>query len=251
MVYPKLDELLARIQIESYIKNQPILKGVVERDTILSILMKIHNRQLSERDIVFYSYLFPNLSEKNLITKIDNTYYLTDIGEEMIEKIEYELKLFKNIENLNENKDIYDLLELACESIIRIKSTKRSKPISYPLFYIIEQNYKSQKPLTPYFIGRPGLTLLFLYYLQGERKDIKWWFSSKDIKKFLFKIDCYDNFGDIVYSGYLAKLGLINYKKIRKNFSKYKLTEEGYNVAKFIIKNLKVVNKKYKLISYS
>jgi hypothetical protein len=250
MVYPKLDELLARIQIESYIKNQPILKGVVERDTILSILMKIHNRQLSERDIIFYSYLFPNLFEKNLITKIDNTYYLADIGEEIIEKIEYELKLFKNIENLNENIDIYDLLELACESIIRIKRSKRSKSISYPLFYIIEQNYKKQKPLTPYFIGRPGLTLLFLYYLQGERKDIKWWFSSKDIKKFLFKIDCYNNFGAIVYSGYLAKLGLINYKKIRKNFSKYKLTEEGYNVAKFIIKNLKVVNK-YKLISYS
>jgi hypothetical protein len=248
MVYPKLDELLARIQIESYIKNQPILKGVVERDTILSILMKIHNRQLSERDIAFYSYLLPNLFKKNLITKIDNTYYLTDIGEEIIEKIEYELKLFKNIENLNENKDIYDLLELACESIIRIK---RSEFIRYLLFYIIEQNYKKQKPLTPYFIGRPGLILLFLYYLQGERKDIKWWFSSKDIKKFLFKIDCYDNFGDIVYSGYLAKLGLINYKKIRKNFSKYKLTEEGYNVAKFIIKNLKVVNKKYKLISYS
>ena len=248
MVSSRLDELLARVQIESYIKNQPILKGAVERDTILSILMKIHNRQLSERDIVFYSYLLPYLSKKNLITKIDNTYYLTDISEEMIEKIEYELKLFENIENLNENKDIYDLLELACESIIRIK---RSEFIRYPLFHIIEQNYKRPKPLTPYFIGRPGLTLLFLYYLQGERKDIKWWFSSKDIKKFLFKIDCYDNFGDIVYSGYLAKLGLINYKKIRKNFSKYKLTEEGYNVAKFIIKNLKVVNKKYKLISYS
>jgi predicted transcriptional regulator len=248
MVSSKLDELLARIQIESYIKNQPILKGVVERDTILSILMKIHNKQLSEIDIVFYSYLLPNLSKKNLITKIDNTYYLTDIGEEMIEKIEYELNLFENIENLNENKDIHDLLELACESIIR---TKKSGFISHPLFYIIEQNYKSKKPLTPYFIGRSGLTLLFLYYLQGERKDIKWWFSSKDIKKFLFEIDCYDNFGNIVYSGYLAKLGLINYKKIRKNFSKYKLTEEGYNVAKFIIKNLDVVNKKYKLISYS
>ena len=245
MVPSKLDELLARIQIESYIKNQPILKGVVERDTILSILMKIHNRQLSERDIVFYSYLLPNLSKKNLITKIDNTYYLTDIGEEMIEKIEYELNLFKNIENLDENKDIHDLLELACKSIIRIK---RSESIRYPLFYIIKQNYKRQKPLTPYFIGRAGLTLLFLYYLQGERKDIKWWFSSKNIKKFLFELDCYDNFGDVVYGSYLAKLGLINYKKIRKNFSKYKLTEEGYNVAKFIIKNLEVVNKKYELI---
>jgi len=243
MAPPKLDELLAMVQIESYIKNQPILKSVVERDTILSILMKIHNRQLSERDIVLYPYLLLNLFKKKLITKIDNTYYLTDIGEEMIEKIEYELKLFENIENLNENKDIHDLLELACESIIR-----RSESIRYPLFYIVKQNYKRQKPLTPYFIGRAGLTLLFLYYLQGERKDIKWWFSSKNIKKFLFELDCYDNFGDAVYGSYLAKLGLINYKKMRKNFPKYKLTEEGYNVAKFIIKNLEVVNKKYRLI---
>ena len=107
---------------------------------------------------------------------------------------------------------------------------------------------RSQYFLIKYHTNLSGLTLLFLYYLQGERKDIKRWFSSKDIKKFLFKIDCYDNFGDIIYSGYLAKLGLVNYKKIRKNFSKYKLTEEGYNVAKFIIKNLKVVNKKYGLI---
>ena len=41
MTTSRMDELLTKIQIESYESNQPILQKVIENDSILHILMKI------------------------------------------------------------------------------------------------------------------------------------------------------------------------------------------------------------------
>jgi len=241
MTTPRIDELLTQIHVESYKSNQPILKTVVEKDPILYLLMKIFEGQLSESDIDSYSPTLLYLTRKKFIIEENNTYHLTDISKAIIEKIKYELKLLKNVNNKNlDSMDIYSLLEFACENIVEIH---RSNKIKYPFSYIIFQRYNRQGPFTPYFVGRDGIILISLYHLSCKKgKCYNWWYSPKQIKDSLFNISgCYNNFGDSFNISPLVKYKLIYQRKGVRNISRYQLSEKGYNVAKFILKNLESV----------
>jgi len=247
MTTSRIDELLTKIHVESYKSNQPILQKVIENDSILYLLMKISEGQLSESDIYSYYPTLLYLTRKNFIKKEkeNNTYHLTDISKTITEKIKYELKLLKNINNENlDSIDIYSLLEHACENIVEIN---RSKKIKHPFSYIIFQHCNQQGPFTSYFVGRDGIILIFLYYLSCKKeKCYNWWYLPKQIRDRLFNIpECYNNFGDGFNISPLVKYGLIYRRKGRGDISRYKLSEEGYNVAKFILKNLAIVYKYY------
>jgi hypothetical protein len=245
MTTSRMDELLTQIHVESYKLNQPILQTVVKNDSILYLLMKISEGQLSESDMDSYYPTLSYLTRKQLIIEENNTYYLTDISKEITEKIKYELKLLENINNENPDSiDIYSLLEFACENIVEIN---RSKKIKYPFSYIIFQCHNQQGPFTSYFVGRNGIILISLYSLSCKKgKCYNWWYSPKQIKDNLSNIPgCYNNFGDSFNISPLVKYGLIYQRRGVRNISRYKLSEEGYNVAKFILKNLAIVYKYY------
>jgi hypothetical protein len=245
-----LDRLLTEAQVESYKRNQPILKTVIEIDPLLSLLMKIHKGNLSERDINLYKYLLSYLAKRELLIREreydKDKYYLTDIAKEIIKKIEYELKLLKNInkeeEDLNINID--DLLIYACKHIPKIK---KSSLHYHPLFYPIYLYYDRQEPFTPYYIGRGGIILIYLYREDKYCKKCKnWWFYPKKIKEFFSKIpQCHDEFRGKLYISPLVEFGLVNREKGRGGTSKYRLSKEGYYVTQFILKNLSIVVYKY------
>jgi len=245
-----LDRLLTEIQVESYKRNQPILQTVIEIDPLLSLLMKIYEGDLSERDINLHKYLLSYLVKRKLLIREreydKDKYYLTDMGKEIIKKIEYELKLLKNInkeeEDLNINID--DLLRYACKNMPKIK---KSSLHHYPLFYPIYLYYDRQEPFTPYYIGRGGIILIYLYREDKYCKKCKnWWSSSQKIKEFFSKIpQCHDNFGDKLDIGPLVEFGLVNREKGRGHSSRYRLSKEGYYVTEFILKNLSIVVYKY------
>jgi predicted transcriptional regulator len=246
MTSPKLDTLLTEIQVESYKRNQPILQTVIKRDPLLSLLMKIYKGNLSERDINLYKYLLSYLAKKKLLIsdrdQYPYKYYLTDIGKEIIKKIEYELKLLENINKEDLNINIDDLLKYTCKNMPKIKKLSLH---NYPLFYPIYLYYDRQEPFTPYFIGRGGIILIYLYREDKYCKKCKnWWSSSPKIKKFLFKIpQCHYNFGDKLDISPLVEFGLVNREKGRGNTSRYRLSKEGYDVTEFILKNLSIVYK--------
>ena len=173
MTTSRMDELLTKIHVESYELNQPILQKVIENDSILYLLMKISEGQLFESDIYSYYSTLLYLTRRNFIIEKNNTYYLTDISKATIEKIKYELKLLKNINNENlDSIDTYSLLEHACENIVEIN---RSKKIKHPFSYIIFQCHNQQGPFTSYFVGRGGIILISLYSLScKERKCYNW-----------------------------------------------------------------------------
>jgi hypothetical protein len=246
MTTSRIDELLTKIHVKSYESNQPILQTVIENDSILYLLMKISEGQLSESDIDLYYHTLSYLNRKSLIIEKNNTYYLTDISKATIEKIKYELKLLKNINNENlDSINIYSLLESVCKNIVEIN---RSKKIEHPFSYIIFQRCNQQGPLTSYFVGKDGIILISLYSLScKERKCYNWWYSPKQIKEFLFNNipKCYDIFRNKLDINPLVKFGLVDQRKGGDDISRYKLSEEGYNVAKFILKNLAIVYKYY------
>jgi len=246
MTTPRIDELLTQIHVESYESNQPILQTVVENDSILYLLKRISEGQLSKSDINSYSPTLLYLTRRKFIIKENNNaYYLTNISKAIIEKIKYELKLLKNINNENlDSIDIYSLLEFACENIVEIN---RSKKIKYPFSYIIFHHYNQQGPFTSYFVGRGGIILISLYYLSCKRgKCYNWWYSPKQIKDSLSNIPgCCNNFGDSFNISPLVKYELIYQRKGVRNISRYQPSKKGYNVAKFILKNLAIVYKYY------
>jgi len=243
-----LDRLLTEIFVESYKENQPILKTVVEIDPLLSLLMKIYKGNLSERDINLYKYLLSYLVKRKLLIREreddKDKYYLTDIGKEIIKKIEYELKLLKNINKEDLNINIDDLLRYTCKNMPKIK---KSSLRYHPLFYTIYLYYDRQEPFTPYFIGRVGIILIYLYREDKYCKKCKnWWSSPKKMKEFLFKIPkCHYNFGDKLDISLLVELGLVNREKGGGHTSRYRLSKEGYYVTQFILKNLSIVVYKY------
>ncbi|EOD42824.1 Uncharacterized protein Nst1_164 [Candidatus Nanobsidianus stetteri] len=234
-----MDELLARIHVKSYESNQPILQTVIENDSILSLLMKISKGQLSKNDIDLYYSTILYLIRQNFIIKENNGYYLKDNSKAIIEKIKYELELLKNINNENlDGIDTYSLLEFACENIVEIN---RSKKIKYPFSYIIFRHYNQQDPFTSYFIGRNGIILISLYSLSCKNRECyNWWYPPKQIKKFLFNDipKCYDILRNKLDITPLVKFGLVYQRVGGNDRSRYKLSEEGYNVTKFILKNL-------------
>ena len=236
-----LDRLLTEIHVESYKENQPILQTVIKRYP-LSLLMKIYEGNLSEEDINLYKYLLSYLVKKKLLIRKYDKYYLTDIGKEIIKKIEYELKLLKNINKEDLNINIDDLLKYICKNMPKIK---KSSLHNYPLFYPIYLYYDHQEPFTLYFIGRGGIILIYLYREDKYCKKCKnWWSSPQKIKEFLFKIPkCHDNFGDKLDISPLVEFGLVNREKGRGNSSRYRLSKEGYNVTEFILKNLSIIYK--------
>jgi hypothetical protein len=247
MTPPKLDRLLTEIQVESYKRNQPILQTVIEMDPLLSLLMKIYKGNLSERDINLHKYLLSYLVKKKLLIREreydKDKYYLTDIAKEIIKKIEYELKLLKNINKEDLNINIDDLLRYACKNMPKIK---KSSLHHYPLFYPIYLYYDHQEPFTPYFIGRVGIILIYLYREDKYCKKCKnWWSSPKKMKEFLFKIPQCHNFGDKLDISPLVEFGLVNREKGRGHSSRYRLSKEGYYVTQFILKNLSIVVYKY------
>ncbi len=247
MTTSMLDRLLTKIFVESYKRNQPILKTVVEIDPLLSLLMKIYEGDLSERDINLYKYLLSYLVKRKLLIREreddKDKYYLTDIAKEIIKKIEYELKLLKNINKEDLNINIDDLLRYACKNMPKIK---KSSLHHYPLFYPIYLYYDHQEPFTPYFIGRVGIILIYLYREDKYCKKCKnWWSSPKKMKEFLFKIPQCHNFGDKLDISPLVEFGLVNREKGRGNTSRYRLSKEGYYVTQFILKNLSIVVYKY------
>lgn len=245
MTTSRMDELLTKIHVKSYESNQPILQTVVENDSILYLLMEISEGQLSKSNIDSYSPTLLYLTRKKFIIEKNNTYHLTDISKAIIEKIKYELKLLNNINNENlDSIDIYSLLEFSCKNIVEIN---RPKKIKYPFSYIIFQRCNQQDPFTSYFLGRNGITLISLYYLSCKKgKCYNWWYSPKQIKDNLFNIPgCYNNFGNSFNISPLVKYGLIYRREGVRNISRYKLSEEGYNVTKFILKNLAIVYKYY------
>jgi hypothetical protein len=247
----RLDELLIEVHVESYKSNQPILQTVVEKNPILYLLMKISKGQLSKSDRALYFRTLAYLNRKKFIKKEDNIYYLTDIGKKIIEKIEYELELLKNInkEDLNLNDDIYNLLEWACKSTIKNKNSGIKdyiRRIKYSLLLIILRYYNYSGPLTPYFIGDAGIILLSLYSLSFKTaKYFNSWYSPKQIREFLFNNipQSYNIFRKKFDISPLVKYELVYTIKRGHDISKYKykLSEEGYNVAEFILKNLKSV----------
>jgi predicted transcriptional regulator len=248
MTTSMLDRLLTEIFVESYKENQPILQTVIERDPLLSLLMKIYKGNLSERDINLHKYLLSYLAKRKLLIREreydKDKYYLTDIGKEIIKKIEYELKLLKNINKEDLNINIDDLLRYTCKNMPKIK---KSSLHHYPLFYTIYLYYDRQEPFTPYFIGRVGIILIYLYREDKYCKKCKnWWSSPKKMKEFLFKIpQCHYNFGDKLDISLLVELGLVNREKGRGHTSRYRLSKEGYYVTQFILKNLSIVVYKY------
>jgi len=250
----KLDELLVKILVESYKSNQPILQTVIENDPILYLLIKISKDQLSKSDRDLYFHTLSYLTRKKFIIKENNEYYLKDISRETIEKIKYELESLKNINNENlDDIDMYGLLEFACENIVEINKRKK---IKYPLSYIIFRHYNPQSPFTSYFVGRDGVILISLYYLSCKNKRCyNWWYSPKQINKFLFNYipKCYDILINKLDITPLVKFGLVDRRIGGNDRSKYKLSREGYNVAEFILKNLKsviVYQQKFQQMSY-
>jgi hypothetical protein len=236
----KMDELLTKIHVKSYELNQPILQTVIENDYILYLLMKISERQLSKNDIYLYSRTLLYLTRQNLIIKEKNEYYLKDTIKAIIEKIEYELELLKNINNENlDSIDIYSLLEFTCKNIIDV-----SGKIKYPLSYIIFKHYNQQNPFTSYFVGRNGVILISLYSLSCKKeKCYNWWYTTKQIKKFLFNYipKCYDILRNKLDITPLVKFGLVDKRIGGNDKSRYKLSRKGYNVTEFILKNLEPV----------
>jgi hypothetical protein len=253
MISSRLDELLIKVHVESYKSNQPILQTVVMKNPILYLLMKISEGQLSKNDRDLYFYTLAHLTRKKFIKKEDNTYSLTDIGKTMIEKIEYELELLKTInkEDINLNEDMYNLLEWACKSAIKNKNAgikNYTGSPDYSLFLIISKYYNYSEPLTPYFVGDSGIILISLYSLSFKTgKYLNWWYSPRQLRQFLFNNipQSYNILGKKFDISPLVKYKLVDEKKRGYYISKYKykLSEEGYNVAEFILKNLKAVIK--------
>ena len=130
-----LDTLLTKTQVESYKRNQPILQTVIEIDPLLSLLMKIYEGNLSERDINLHKYLLSYLAKRKLLISDHDQYpykyYLTDIAKEIIKKIEYELNLLKNI-NKEEENIIYPLYLPPCHVLLlKIEVIPHIRDIKY------------------------------------------------------------------------------------------------------------------------
>ena len=236
-----LDSELLSLILYGYSKNIPIIEAAVEKENLLRIIIELYKSPNSKLDINNSGDIVV-LRRKRILHILENTYILSKIGEDIARKLEKEINIYKK-----HYYDIYDvdhrdlnldkILKMLCNELIANDNLIRYR--FYPFFQIIYENYN--KPfLTPKLIGRYGFILSVLY--NGENKCIKcrnWALSLRDIKYYLhnqLSMDCYNKFGKID-ANHLSKYGLVTPRGYEKT-SRYKLTEYGYNVAKYIIKNL-------------
>jgi len=241
MVLSILDSELLSLILYGYSKNIPIIEAAVEKENLLSIIIELHKSPNSKLDINNSRNIVVLHKKRILYFLKEDNYILSKIGEDMARKLEKEINIYRKhyydiyIDHRDLNLD--KILKMLCKELIVNGSSTKYR--FYPFFQIIYENYN--KPfLTPKLIGRYGFILSVLY--NGENKCIKcrnWALSLKDIRHYLLNqlsMDCYNKFGKFD-ANHLSKYGLVTPRGYEKT-SRYKLTEYGYNVAKYIIKNL-------------
>jgi hypothetical protein len=249
MVLSILDSELLSLILYGYSKNIPIIEAAVEKENMLRIIIKLYKSPNSKLNINNSRYINV-LHKKRILYILENTYILSKIGKDIARKLEKEIdiysKYYYDIDHRNLNLD--KILKMLCNELIVSDSSNRYH--FYPIFQVIYENY-NKPALTPKLIGRHGIVLLVLY--NGENKCNKcrnWALSLKDIRYYLhnnLSIDCYNKFGRKIDAKYLSIYNLVKLRGNEENY-RYKLTEYGYNVSKYIIKNLITVYRYLKRI---
>jgi len=239
MVLSILDSELLSLILYGYSKGIPIIKAAVEKENILRIIIELYKSPDSKLNIN-NSRDINVLHKKEILYIRKNKYILSKIGEDIAKKLEKEIdiysKYYYDVDHRNLNLD--KILKILCKELIVNDNSFRYR--FYPIFQVIYENY-NKPALTPKLIGRYGFILLVLY--NGENKCNKcmnWALSLRDIRYYLhnqLSIDCYNKFGWKIGAGYLSKYKLVTQRGYEKK-SRYKLTEYGYNVSEYIIKNL-------------
>jgi len=243
MVISILDSELLSLILYGYSKNIPIIEAAVEKENLLNIIIKLYKYPNSKLNIN-NSKDIDVLLKKRIIYKIiytsgGNIYILSKIGEDVARKLEKEIDIYRkyyyDIDHRNLNLD--KILKMLCNELIVNNNLNRYH--FHPIFQIIYENY--DKPaLTPKLIGRHGIVLLVLYNEENKCNKCKnWALSLKNIRHCLhnLSIDCYNKFRGKIDAKYLSKYNLVTLRGNAEN-SRYKLTEYGYNVSEYIIKNL-------------
>ena len=165
---------------------------------------------------------------------------MSKIGKNIARKLKEEIDIYSkyyddiDLRNLNLDK----ILKMLCNELIVNNSSVKYR--FHPIFQVIYENYN--KPfLTPKLIGRYGFILLVLYNGENSCNICRnWALSLKDIRNYLHEqlsIDCYNKFRQKINAKYLSIYNLVT-QRGRENNLRYKLTEYGYNVSEYIIKNL-------------
>ncbi len=239
MVLSILDSELLSLILYGHSKGIPIIEAAVEKEDILRIIIELYKSPNSKPNINNGRYI-DFLHKKRILDIHKNEHGLSKIGKDIARKLEKEIDIYRkhydDIDHRNLNLD--RILKMSCNELIVNDSSIKYYP--YPIFRIIYENY-NEPFLTPKLIGRYGFILSVLY--NGENKCYKcrnWALSLKDIRYYLrnqLSMDCYNKFGWKIDAKYLSTYNLVTLRGYEKK-PRYKLTRYGYDVSKYLIKNL-------------
>ena len=237
-------ELLSLI-LYGYSKGVPIIKAAIETESKLDTIIKLYE---SPPDSKFNIYKY-NLKDIQFLYKMGilsilpkGRYFLTRTGEDIARKLKREMNIYNNLDIDYINLDMNRILKTLCNELIIDDDSGKYR--LYPIFKVIYENY--DKPfLTPKLIGKYGIILLVLY--NGENNCYKcknWTLSLRNVIDYLYKLslDCHDKFKDRMNIKQLEIDELVT-RRGHKGKIRLKLTEDGYNVAEYILKNLAIIYK--------
>jgi len=245
MIVSTLNSELLSLILYGYSRRVPIIKAAIEIESKLDIIIKLYEsppdskfniHKYNMRDIRF-------LYEMGILSILhEGGYFLTRTGEDIARKLKREMNIYNNFDIDYRNLDMDRILKTLCKELIIDDGS--SKYRFYPIFEIVYENY--DKPfLTPKLIGKYGIILLVLY--NGENNCYKcknWALSLKNVIDYLYKlsIDCHNKFKDRMNIKQLEIYELVT-RRGHKGKIRFKLTEDGYNVSEYILKNLAIIYK--------
>jgi len=237
-------ELLSLI-LYGYSKGIPIIKAAIEKESKLDTIIKLYE---SPPDSKFNIHKY-NPGDIQFLYKIgilsilpEGGYFLTTAGEDIARKLKREMNIYKNLDIDYRNLDVNRILKTLCNELIVDNDPNKYR--FYPIFKVIYENYDKQF-LTPKLIGKYGIILLVLYNGENNCDKCKnWTLSLKNVIDYLYKlsIECQNKFGNRINVKQLEIYELVTRRGHKGNI-RYRLTEDGYNVAEYILKNLAIIYK--------
>ena len=238
-----LNSRLLSLILYGYYRDIPIIEAAVKKENRLDMIMELHNTSNPKFNIYRYNqHNIQFLYKMGILDIFTEKNYLTKTGEEIAKKLKEEINMYNKQGIDYKNLNIDKILKILCRELIVDKDS--NKYVFYPIFQVVYENYN--KPvLTPKLIGKYGIMLLALYNEENNCYKCKnWSLSLKNIKNYLYElsIDCHNKFGNKINAKQLELYNLVTPRGNKANI-RYKLTENGYNVAKYILKNLAIVYK--------
>lgn len=239
-----LNSRLLSLILYGYRRDISIIEAAVKKENRLEMIIELYNTSNSKFNIYRYynQHNIKLLYKMGILDIFTEKNYLTKTGEEIAKKLEEEINMYNKQDIDYKNLNMDKILKILCKELIVNKDSNNYA--FYPIFQVVYENYN--KPvLTPKLIGKYGILLLILYNEENNCYKCKnWSLSLKNIKNYLYElsIDCHNKFGNKINLRQLEDYNLVTSRGNKANI-RYKLTENGYSVSEYILKNLAIVYK--------